>query len=126
MVPTDVKYTKDHEWVRIDGASGSMGITDFAQNELGDIVWVELPEVGRAVKTGDVLGSIESVKAVSEVYAPVSGTIEKVNERLKDTPDLVNKDPHGQGWICTIRLEAPGEAQALLDAPAYQALIGTR
>lgn len=126
MVPTDVRYTKEHEWVRVDGPSGSMGITEFAQKELGDIVWVELPEVGRSVRAGEVLGSIESVKAVSEIYAPVTGTVEAVNEKLKDAPDLVNKDPHGRGWICTIRLDDPAETAGLLDAAAYETLIGAR
>ena len=126
MIPTDVKYTKDHEWVRLEAGVGVVGITDFAQSELGDIVWIELPEVGRQVRSGEALGSIESVKAVSEVYAPLSGTIEAVNGSLKEAPDRLNREPMGDGWICKIRLSDPSEAGALLDASAYAAVIGSR
>jgi len=122
MYPTDLRYTKEHEWVRIDGDVAAVGITDFAQGQLGDIVYVELPEVGRTVARGDVLGTIESVKAVSEVYAPVGGVIVEVNEALKDHPESVNGDPHGAAWICKLRMEAPDEAGALLAAADYEPL----
>lgn len=124
MVPKTLRYTKDHEWVAIDGGTGTMGITDFAQQQLGDIVYVELPEVGRAVKAGETLGTIESVKAVSEIYSPIGGTIAEVNPALADAPEKLNQDPHGAAWICRIALSNPDEAGNLLDADAYEALIG--
>jgi len=123
MYPSDWRYSKDHEWVRPEGATVQIGITDFAQQELGDIVYVELPETGTEVKAGDTLGTIESVKAVSEIYAPVSGTVRSVNEALDEGPESVNKDPHGDGWYCTIELTDASELEALLDAAAYQKLI---
>ena len=124
MYPSHLRYTKEHEWVELREGVGTIGITDFAQRELGDIVYVELPEVGRQVAAGDTLGTIESVKAVSEVYAPVSGTVVEVNGALADAPDTVNKDPHLGGWICRIRLSRPDEATALMDAGAYAGLAG--
>ena len=124
MVPSDRRYTKEHEWVRVEGGVASMGITDFAQSELGDIVYVELPAVGRTVAQGDVLGTIESVKAVSELYAPVSGTVAETNALLSDKPETINSDPHGAGWICKLTLTAPAEVDALLDAGAYAGLTG--
>ena len=124
MVPNDRRYTKEHEWVRVEGGVAAMGITDFAQSELGDIVYVELPAVGRTVAQGDVLGTIESVKAVSELYAPVSGTVTETNALLSDKPETINGDPHGAGWICKLTLTAPAEVDALLDAGAYAALSG--
>jgi glycine cleavage system H protein len=119
MFPNDRRYTKEHEWVQSSGGVATVGITDFAQNELGDIVYVELPEIGRAVAMGDVLGTIESVKAVSELYAPVSGTIAEVNTLLSDKPETVNADAHGAGWICKLTLSKASELDALMDADAY-------
>src|SRR5262249_40395920 len=119
MFPDDRRYTKEHEWVMAAGAAARIGITDFAQRELGDIVYVELPEVGRVVASGESLGTIESVKAASEVYAPVSGKIAAVNPLLADKPETVNADPHGAGWICAIELARPAELDALMDAAAY-------
>ncbi|HZN54695.1 MAG TPA: glycine cleavage system protein GcvH [Candidatus Polarisedimenticolaceae bacterium] len=124
MSPSDLRYTKEHEWVAVDGAAATIGITDFAQAELGDIVYVELPEVGRKVAAGDVLGTIESVKAVSEIYAPVSGTVSEINASLAQKPETINTDAQGAGWICKIALADPREAASLMDAAAYRALTG--
>ena len=124
MFPDDRRYTKDHEWVRVEGAVAKVGITDFAQGELGDIVYVEAPAVGATVAAGDVLGTIESVKAVSEVYAPVAGTVAASNPLLADKPETINTDPHGDGWICAITLSRPAEVDSLMDAAAYAALVG--
>jgi glycine cleavage system H protein len=124
MFPTDRRYTKEHEWVQVVGVAATVGITDFAQSELGDIVYVETPEVGRVVARGDVLGTIESVKAVSEIYAPLSGTVTEVNVLLRDKPETVNADAHGQGWICQLSLTVPAEIDALMDAAAYEKLTG--
>ena len=123
MYPSEYLYSKEHEWIRVDEDICTLGITDFAQKELGDIVYVELPEVGKQVSPGDTLGTIESVKAVSEVYAPVGGTVVEVNGALSDKPETVNSDPHGGGWICRLRLADPGEAERLLDASAYRELV---
>ena len=125
MYPNDRRYTKEHEWLKVEGQTATLGITDFAQNELGDIVFVELPEVGRAVAQGDVLGTIESVKAVSEFYAPVSGTVAEVNAALTEAPETLNRDAHQAGWICKLTLSKPGEVDGLLDAAAYGALAGS-
>jgi glycine cleavage system H protein len=125
MYPSDRRYSKEHEWVLVAGGSATVGITDFAQRELGDIVYVELPEVGRAVKGGDILGTIESVKAVSEIYAPVSGTITEVNALLTDKPETINADPHAAGWICRMSLSAAGELEGLMDAAAYGEMAGS-
>jgi glycine cleavage system H protein len=124
MFPNDRRYTKEHEWVQPAGGTATVGITDFAQKELGDIVYVELPEIGRAVSSGDVLGTIESVKAVSELYAPVSGTITEVNTLLSDKPETVNADAQGAGWICKMKLADPGQVDALMDAAAYVKHVG--
>jgi glycine cleavage system H protein len=124
MFPNDRRYTKEHEWVQSSGGVATVGITDFAQNELGDIVYVELPEIGRAVTMGDVLGTIESVKAVSEIYAPVSGTIAEVNTLLSDKPETINTDAHGAGWICKVTLSKASELDGLMDADAYGKLAG--
>jgi len=121
MYPSDLKYTKDHEWVRIQGDTARIGITDFAQQQLGDVVYVDLPEVGRTIAQGDVFGTIESVKAVSELFAPMSGEIIEVNAALKDHPETVNKDPHGS-WMIVVKLSAPDEAKGLLDSTQYAAL----
>ena len=124
MFPNDRRYTKEHEWVLSDAGVATVGITDFAQNELGDIVYVELPEIGRAVTMGDVLGTIESVKAVSEIYAPVSGTVAEVNTLLGDKPETINTDAHGAGWICKLTLSKPTELEGLMDATQYGKLAG--
>ena len=124
MFPENFKYTKDHEWVSVDGDTGTIGITDYAQKELGDIVFVELPEVGQELKTGETMGNIESVKAVSELFSPVSGTVTEVNAALEDQAEMVNQDPHGSGWIVKIRLADPGELDELMDAAAYAGLVG--
>jgi len=121
MFPNDRRYTKEHEWVKVKGHAATVGITDFAQKELGDIVFVELPEIGRVVTSGEVLGTIESVKAVSELYAPVSGTVSAVNTLLNDAPETVNRDAHEAGWICTMTLANASELDALMDAAAYGA-----
>ena len=120
--PTDLKYTKDHEWIRLDAGTGTVGITDFAQQQLGDVVYVELPEVGTQLTAGKVFGTIESVKAVSELYAPVSGEVLEVNAGLKDHPDNVNSKPH-ESWMVKVKLANAGDAADLLDATAYEALL---
>jgi glycine cleavage system H protein len=122
--PENLKYTKDHEWVLIAGDAGTVGITDYAQGELGDVVFVELPAVGKSVKQGESFGTIEAVKAVSDLYAPVSGTVTEVNPDLARTPELVNKDPYGKGWMVKVKLANPAEAGSLLAAPAYKTLVG--
>jgi glycine cleavage system H protein len=120
--PSGFKYTKDHEWVDVVGDTGRVGITDYAQNQLGDVVYIELPEVGAKLKQGQSFGTIESVKAVSELYSPVTGEVTEVNAALKDKPENVNRDPHGS-WMIAIKLANAGEAGALLDATAYQDLV---
>lgn len=121
MYPSDLKYTRDHEWVRSAGAEARVGITDYAQKQLGDIVYLELPEVGRQLRTGDVFGTIESVKAVSELYAPVSGVVTAVNSTLVERPETVNSDPHGS-WMIAITPDAAGGDAELLDASQYTEL----
>jgi glycine cleavage system H protein len=116
--PTDLKYTKDHEWVRVSGDQARVGITDYAQKQLGDVVYLELPEVGRSFSKGDVFGTIESVKAVSELYAPVSGEVVEVNSDLSQRPEAVNSDPHG-AWMIVLKLASGGDTTDLLDANAY-------
>ena len=125
MFPNDRRYTKEHEWVKVAGTAATVGITDFAQKELGDIVYVELPEIGRAVALGEGLGTIESVKAVSELYAPVSGTVAAVNTLLNDAPETINRDAHEAGWICKLKLTKPAELDELMDAAAYGAMAGS-
>jgi glycine cleavage system H protein len=120
--PAGFKYTKDHEWIELTDDSGKVGITDYAQQQLGDVVYVELPEVGAKLKQGQSFGTIESVKAVSELYSPVTGEVVEVNNVLKDKPETVNKDPHGS-WMVVLKLTNPGEAGALLDATQYQDLV---
>ncbi len=121
--PDDRKYTKDHEWVRLSGDTAEVGITDFAQQQLGDVVFVELPEVGSRVTAGQSFGSIESVKAVSELFAPVGGEVVDVNDAVKDHPEAVNKDPHA-AWMIKVRMASPGDAAGLLDSAQYQGLLG--
>jgi glycine cleavage system H protein len=120
--PASFKYTKDHEWIDLAGDSGKIGITDYAQQQLGDVVYVELPEVGARLKQGQSFGTIESVKAVSELYSPVTGEVVDVNTALKDKPEAVNADPHGS-WMIVIKLTNAGEAGTLLDAAQYQDLV---
>jgi glycine cleavage system H protein len=120
--PAGFKYSKDHEWIELAGDHGKVGITDYAQQQLGDVVYVDLPEVGAKLKQGQSFGTIESVKAVSELYSPVSGEVTEVNTALKDKPETVNKDPHAS-WMIAIKLTNPGEAGALLDATQYQDLV---
>jgi glycine cleavage system H protein len=121
--PADRKYTKDHEWIRVTGDTGEIGITDYAQQQLGDVVYLELPEVGRKIAAGESFGSIESVKAVSELFAPMSGEVVEVNDSLKNRPEVVNSDPHGT-WMIKVRLASPTDSGALLDASQYQQHLG--
>ena len=123
MHPTDRKYSKDHEWILMDGETGTVGITDFAQKELGDIVFVELPEAGLEVEKDGALGSIESVKSVSEIFSPVAGSVVEVNERLNDSPETVNNDAHGEGWYCKIKVADASQLDELMDAAAYETFI---
>jgi glycine cleavage system H protein len=121
MYPDDLRYSKDHEWVRVDGSRATIGITSFAADELGDIVFVELPVVGAQLAQFASFGVVESVKAVSDLYAPVSGEVAEVNEALREKPELMNADPFGEGWILRVELKAPDEVEQLMDAAAYQA-----
>lgn len=123
MYPRDLKYTKDHEWVRVEGGRGRVGVTHYAQEQLGDVVYVELPEAGRSFKRGEQFGSIESVKAVSDLYCPVGGTVVEVNAALADAPETVNRDPHA-AWMIVLELDDPADAGGLLDAAAYGELVG--
>lgn len=122
-IPEDLKYTEQHEWVRVEENRATIGITDFAQKELGDIVYVEAPEVDGEVEKSDAIGVVESTKAVSDIYAPVSGTIVEVNEELEDAPETINEDPYERGWICTIELSDPSELEGLMDAKEYEKLL---
>ena len=124
MYPETFRYTKEHEWVQIAGDAGTVGITDHAQQELGDIVYVDLPKVGTRVEKGKPLGSVESVKAVSDIFAPVSGEVIEVNDVLTNKPETLNEDPHGAGWLVKIKLSVSGEIQQLLSAEDYQKYIG--
>jgi glycine cleavage system H protein len=123
MYPEDLRYTKQHEWVRLSDGAGVVGITDYAQKELGDIVYVDLPRVGTALVQGKVMGSVESVKAVSDIYAPVSGEVIEINDALSTAPEKLNESPHGDGWLVKIRLSAPGEISGLLSAEDYQKYV---
>ena len=123
MVPAELRYTKDHEWVRVDGDEATVGITAYAADQLGDIVFVELPEVGRALTQFGAFGVVESVKAVSDLFAPLTGEVTTANDTLTGSPELVNSDPYGEGWMVRIRLATPAEMDQLLDAAAYDALI---
>ncbi len=122
--PANLKYTKDHEWLLVEGDTGTVGITEYAQGELGDVVFVELPAAGKELTQHASFGTIEAVKAVSDIYAPATGTVTAVNTDLAKTPELVNKDPYGKGWMIKIRIANKGELASLLDAKAYQALVG--
>lgn len=123
-IPEDLKYTKEHEWIRVEGNIGTVGITDFAQSELGDIVFVDLNKSKTEVKQGEVFGTIEAVKTVSDLFAPVSGKIIEYNNKLETNAEIVNKDPYGEGWLVKIEISNPEELNNLLDAEAYKALIG--
>ncbi len=121
-VPADLRYSTDHEWIRQDGNIVTIGITEYAQDSLGDVVFVEVPEQGLSVTAGDSFTEVESTKSVSDIYAPVSGTISAVNEVLDDQPELLNSDPYGEGWICSIELSDAAQLDELMDAAAYKAL----
>jgi glycine cleavage system H protein len=123
-IPENLKYTKDHEWVRVKGDFGWVGVTDFAQGELGDVVFVELPAVGVKLVQGKSFGTIEAVKAVSDLYAPVAGEVVELNKTVQDTPEIVNKDPYGEGWMVKIKIADKADLNALLDAAAYKKLTG--
>ncbi|QQL48916.1 glycine cleavage system protein GcvH [Mucilaginibacter ginkgonis] len=122
--PAELKYTNDHEWVRVEGSTAVIGITEFAQRELGDIVFLENPSVGGTITKGEVFGTIEAVKTVSDLFAPVTGTVEEVNPQTESNPELVNSDPYGNGWIIKVTLENSGEVDTLLSADEYKALVG--
>ena len=124
--PDDIRYTQEHEWVRVDGTIARVGITDYAQDALGDVVYVDLPEVGTSVAAMASCWEVESTKSVSEIFSPVSGTIAEVNGDLSDTPQMINEDPYGKGWIFAVELSDPAEVDSLMDAAAYQALVGTQ
>jgi glycine cleavage system H protein len=119
-VPEDLHYSKDHEWVRVDGDQAIIGITDYAQNSLGDVVYVELPKAEDEFAANEPFGSVESVKAVSEVFTPIAGTVVKINEALADEPETVNSDPYGQGWMIRLKMSNPGEVDSLLTAAEYE------
>ena len=121
--PPELKYTKEHEWVRVEGDIGTIGVTDYAQDQLGDIVFLELPAVGSAISAAQKFGEIESVKAVSELFAPVSGEVTETNDRLTDSPESVNDDPYGDGWLVKVRLSETAELDQLLSSDQYEALI---
>jgi glycine cleavage system H protein len=122
MYPADCKYTKDHEWIKVDGETGRVGITDYAQKQLGDVVYLDLPQVGRSLNVGESFGTVESVKAVSELYSPVSGVVTAVNSALADKPEKVNSDPHAS-WMIEVKLASPSELDALMGAEQYSDLV---
>ncbi len=123
-IPADLKYTKDHEWLRVEGDTATVGITDFAQGELGDIVYVEVETIDDTLKQDEVFGTVEAVKTVSDLFLPVSGTITEFNDALADTPELVNSDPYGDGWMIKMTIEDASQLEGLLSAEAYQELVG--
>ncbi len=122
QIPENLRYSSDHEWILVDSNRARIGITDYAQDALGDVVYVQLPKVGSSVSAGESFGEVESTKSVSDVYAPLSGTVVGVNEALGSSPELLNSDPYGDGWICDIELSQPGQLDELLDAAGYSAL----
>lgn len=122
-VPTELRYSKDHEWVRVEGDRARIGITDYAQDALGDVVFVQVPEVGAVVEMGAGVSEVESTKSVSDIYAPVSGTVVEVNADLADAPERINEDPYGEGWICVIAMSDPSQVEGLLDADGYRAFV---
>ncbi len=121
--PEELRYSSDHEWVRVEGQTATIGITDYAQDALGDVVYVDLPEVGTELAAGDSFGEVESTKSVSELYSPVAGTVAAVNNDLADAPEKLNSDPYGDGWICRVTMSSGDDVEQLLDAAAYTALI---
>jgi glycine cleavage system H protein len=123
MYPDDLRYTKDHEWVRLKGDRGTVGITHYAQKQLGDVVYLELPEVGRTLKVQETFGTVESVKAVSELFSPVAGEVVEINAALAQAPEKINSDPYGGAWMIALRLADPAAVKALMDAAAYQAFV---
>lgn len=123
MYPQDLRYTREHEWIRVEGDRGVVGITAYAQEQLGDVVYVELPKVGANVQDGKTFGVVESVKTASDLYAPVSGTVAEVNEKLVDRPELVNQDPYGEGWMIVVKMSDPSQVGALLSASDYGAIL---
>lgn len=122
--PSNLRYTKDHEWILLEGDTATIGITEFAQRELGDIVFVDIPTVGKAIEAEEVFGTVEAVKTVSDLFLPVAGTINAINEELEANPELVNEDPYGNGWMVKMTVKNPADVAALLDAAAYKALVG--
>ena len=123
-IPADLKYTKDHEWIKIDGDTATIGVTDFAQKELGDIVFVEVDTEGESLSEGDVFGTVEAVKTVSDLFMPLAGTVESFNESLEDTPEIVNQDPYGAGWMVKIKFDTDTDLSELLSADQYKEVIG--
>jgi len=121
--PANFRYTKEHEWVNVEGSVATIGITDYAQSELGDVVFVELPKIGGKLETGKSFGNVESVKAVSEIYAPAAGEVMATNDELTKTPELLNSDPHGKGWMVKVKLANAADINSLMDAAAYEAFI---
>jgi len=124
--PANFRYTKEHEWVNVEGGVATIGITDYAQSELGDVVFVELPKVGAKLETGKSFGNVESVKAVSEIYAPAAGEVSATNDELTKAPELLNSDPHGKGWMVKVKLANAAEINSLMDAAAYEAFIAEK
>jgi len=122
-IPTDLRYTKDHEWIKVNGKTGLVGITDFAQGELGDIVFIEIETVGNHLDKGTTFGTIEAVKTVSDLFLPVSGKIIEMNGKINDTPDVINKDPYGAGWLIKLEIDDPSQVNELMDAQAYADMI---
>lgn len=124
-IPENLRYSKDHEWVRVDGDTAAIGITDYAQHALGDVVYIDMPRVGDKLGTHESFGSVESVKAVSEIFTPLAGEIVEVNEEINDTPEAVNKDPYGAAWMIKVKMDNPGEADAMLSAEEYEEYLGS-
>ena len=122
--PSELRYTKDHEWIKLDGNVATIGITDYAQRELGDIVYVEVETIGKTLKAGDVFGTVEAVKTVSDLFLPVSGTILEVNPALNSSPELVNSDPYGEGWMIKMKVDHPADVEKLLDKAGYEKVVG--
>jgi glycine cleavage system H protein len=125
MYPKEFRYSKDHEWLKVEGDRGTIGITDYAQKQLGDVVFVELPEVGRALKAGEVFGTVESVKAVSELFSPVAGEVVEVNAALGHKPETINSDPHGAAWMIKVRITDAAGVRGLMDVAAYEAFVAS-
>lgn len=121
--PENLRYTKDHEWIKVNGSEATIGITDFAQQELGDIVYVEIETLGQQLNEGTVFGTVEAVKTVSDLYLPVNGTITEINPKLNSNPELVNSDPYGEGWMVKIKITNPGDINSLMDKAAYESLV---